>query len=144
MFELVAILYRMNARLRAALVPMLRERGFSSSELLVLLTVLERGSFRPTELAKEAGVSASTFTGIVDRLVGKGLLVRETDPGDRRSIMVRGTPALLDKTKELKQECDAVIAQMLRNVPPELLEQTLSGLREVYEWVAADGEPTAL
>lgn len=60
------------------------------------------GSERSTmgDLADSLGVSVSTLTGIVDRLVDHGLVVRENDPHDRRVVVGRLTPegaALVDQ-----------------------------------------------
>lgn len=44
------------------------------------------------ELAESLGVSVSTLTGIVDRLVDHGLVTRENDPNDRRVVVGRLTP----------------------------------------------------
>jgi DNA-binding MarR family transcriptional regulator len=45
------------------------------------------------ELAEHLGVTASTMSLSVDRLVGGGWIRRERDPGDGRRIRLRLTPA---------------------------------------------------
>jgi DNA-binding MarR family transcriptional regulator len=47
-----------------------------------------------TELATVIGVPASTITGILDRLVEQGFLLRNQDPNDRRSVCMTATPKL--------------------------------------------------
>lgn len=56
---------------------------------LVLVYGSESGSQRMGHLAASLGVAMSTATGIVDRLVEQGLLVRQEDPEDRRLVVVR-------------------------------------------------------
>lgn len=46
-----------------------------------------------SELAEALGTGVSTITGIFDRLVEHGLVVREEDPHDRRVVVGRLTPA---------------------------------------------------
>lgn len=58
---------------------------------LILVYGSQSGSMRMGQLAVALGVALSTATGIVDRLVENGLLWREEDPEDRRSIVVRLT-----------------------------------------------------
>ena len=45
------------------------------------------------ELASRLGIGVSAATGLVDRLVGRGALERESDPADRRVVRVRMSPA---------------------------------------------------
>lgn len=145
MLEFMALIHRLQVLLNKAFLPMLKEKNLSATELLVLVKVINTGFFRPTELAKLAGIPASTFTGIIDRLEGRGLLVREMDPSDRRSLVVKGTPALLEAAAEVKGEYEAKLVDLFQNVPAELLEQTLSGLKEIYGLITedADGAPPA-
>lgn len=42
-----------------------------------------------SELASSLGVTLATATGVVDRLVEKGYVVREGLPGDRRVVLCR-------------------------------------------------------
>jgi DNA-binding MarR family transcriptional regulator len=45
------------------------------------------------ELASRLGIGVSAATGLVDRLVERGALERESDPADRRVVRVRISPA---------------------------------------------------
>lgn len=58
---------------------------------LLVLYGMDRASMG--ELAVALGVGVSTLTGIVDRLVDHGLVVREEDQRDRRVVVGRLTPA---------------------------------------------------
>ena len=51
--------------------------------------LVERGACRMRELAAALRVDASTATRMVGRLVDQGLVERETDPDDARSVRVR-------------------------------------------------------
>jgi DNA-binding MarR family transcriptional regulator len=46
-----------------------------------------------SELASRLGVGVSAATGLVDRLVERGVLERDSDPADRRVVRVRMSPA---------------------------------------------------
>jgi DNA-binding MarR family transcriptional regulator len=58
---------------------------------LILVYGSETRSLRMGQLASALGVALSTATGIVDRMVEQGLLVRQEDPVDRRLVVVRLT-----------------------------------------------------
>lgn len=47
----------------------------------------------PGALVRETGVTSGTMTNRVDRLVSRGLVRRDSDPDDRRSVRVELTPA---------------------------------------------------
>ena len=60
-----------------------------------LMAQLERhaGGLRMNELSQRLMVTGGNVTGITDQLESEGLVVRESDPADRRSYAVRLTPA---------------------------------------------------
>jgi DNA-binding MarR family transcriptional regulator len=53
-----------------------------------------------SQMARALGMTPSTATGVVDRLVAQGLVRRLVDPGDRRVVLLQATPegsALLER-----------------------------------------------
>lgn len=69
--------------------------GLPSSQYQALLAIKGHpGRARMTvgELARELGVANHTASGLVERLVGKGLLARLPDEQDRRRILLALTP----------------------------------------------------
>jgi DNA-binding MarR family transcriptional regulator len=53
-----------------------------------------------SQIARALGMTPSTATGVVDRLVAQGLVRRLEDPGDRRVVLLAATPegaALLER-----------------------------------------------
>jgi len=70
-------------------------------KVLYLLYSSGRRSMRP--LAEGLGVALPTLTPIVDRLVERGLVERETDPQDRRLVVCRLTPQGADTVERLQQ-----------------------------------------
>ena len=70
--------------------------------VLMLLSVV--GEARMSDLAHKLGISLSTLSSLVDRLVEAGLAHRRDDPRDRRSVLVSLAPAgtqMLDQFQEL-------------------------------------------
>lgn len=67
------------------------EVDLTMSQVKVLFLVYAAESASMGQLAGSLGVTLSTVTGIVDRLVEHGLLVREEDPHDRRLVVCRLT-----------------------------------------------------
>ena len=100
--QLLEVLARVYRRIVRRLSPLFQEKGLSPTEAMVLWGVYRRGSLRATELAGELGIPPSTFTGVFDRLVEKGLLRRVPDPEDKRGVRVEPTPALFPFMEEMK------------------------------------------
>jgi len=79
-------------------------------------------------LAKHMGVTASTMSLTVDRLVRGGHVVREKDPEDRRRVCLRLTPAGL-RIKNMQKVLDPErVHAMLAELSPEDREAGLRGL----------------
>ncbi len=66
----------------------------------VLMVVGYGGGCTMSELASRLGIGVSAATGLVDRLVERGVLEREPDPADRRVVRVRMSPAGLRAAQE--------------------------------------------
>jgi DNA-binding MarR family transcriptional regulator len=64
----------------------------SRQELIALRLLGFHGRRTMTKLAEEAGVAPATMTGIVEKLVTRGLLVRQRRTDDRRVVEVTLTP----------------------------------------------------
>lgn len=76
----------------------LADHGVSQGRFIVLLLLL-RSQMRnngsglgPSELARQAGVTPATMTGLMNGLQRDGLIERLDHRGDRRKIIVRLTP----------------------------------------------------
>lgn len=65
----------------------------SMAQLSMLRIVEEHGVVRPVDLAHHAGLSASSVTGLLDRLEAGGLVQRLRRQEDRREVEVRLTDA---------------------------------------------------
>ncbi len=64
----------------------------STPQLKVVLLLLVQGPSRMSVIASALGVSLATGTGVVDRLVERGIVVRQGDPEDRRVVLCRLSP----------------------------------------------------
>lgn len=79
-----------------------------------------------SEIVHRLGVSLSTVSGLVDRLVDHGLAARRDDPADRRQVVVALTPAgaeFIDRFRELN-------ARQLRGLLAVLDDHDLALVRD--------------
>jgi DNA-binding MarR family transcriptional regulator len=92
--QLIELLYQINRRIWKLFAPLFKKEQLSMTEVFVLSIMNKKKTSRVTELATVIGVPASTLTGILDRLVEHGFLLRNPDPSDRRSVCMTATAKL--------------------------------------------------
>jgi len=84
-------------------------------------------------LARESGVTRSTMTGIIDTLEKDGMVVREADAHDRRTVHVRLTELGCDKLEAMRPgyfQCVTHIASPLNARERKELVRLLQKIQE--------------
>ncbi|MGZ8527941.1 MAG: MarR family winged helix-turn-helix transcriptional regulator [Candidatus Limnocylindrales bacterium] len=115
--------------------------GLTMSQAKVLYLVQVVGTLRMSELATRLGVTLSTTSGLVERLVEAGLVVRRDDPADRRQVILSLTDAavgLLDRMRELNA---GHMRRMLAHVSEAdlaVIERSIHVLAEATERMQAE------
>jgi DNA-binding MarR family transcriptional regulator len=64
----------------------------TAGQLRALLLLYTNGPTRMSDISSALGVSMATATGVIDRMVERGIVVRESDPNDRRIVLCRMSP----------------------------------------------------
>ena len=98
--------------------------GVTGARLSALSVLVYGGVQTSSELARREGVAAPTMTPIVDALVRDGLVVRESQPGDRRVSRLTATPA----GRELMERGRA---RRIRNLADELRRLSSADLQRL-------------
>jgi len=98
---LIEYVLKVEERVFRAMHPIIPKEWLSVNltmpQLKILLLLFTDGPARMGFLTSSLGVSMATTTGIVDRMVERGLIVRESDPEDRRVVVCK----LSEKGREL-------------------------------------------
>jgi DNA-binding MarR family transcriptional regulator len=87
------------------------------AQMRVLMLLSAIGEARMSDIAHQLGITPSTLSSLVDRLVEAGLATRKDDPRDRRSVVVALAPAgmrMLDQFNELGA---GALRSLLEQVP---------------------------
>lgn len=109
---LIGRLTRVSQGLATEIQRVFAEHDLRTGEFDVLATLVRSGSgprgLTAGELTEGAMVTSGAITNRLDRLVAKGLITRETDPANRRSVRVALTPAG-------RQRADEALAAHLEN-----------------------------
>jgi DNA-binding MarR family transcriptional regulator len=103
-----------------------------------------------SELVARLGVTLPTVSGVVDRLVERGLIARRSNPSDRRRVFVGITPAgvdLLDRFRDLNARQLRDLLGVLDDADLDQVRAYLAALDRGISRLAAAGRlpmPTAL
>lgn len=91
------------------------------------------------EIAERLGITRGAVSQIVERLVQKGPLIRVPDPDDRRSVRITLSPEGLERHERLNASFEALVLEMLRDIPPEkvrVFEEVLDHLIAAKEKIS--------
>jgi DNA-binding MarR family transcriptional regulator len=114
----------------------LSERG------IFILELVNAGLDRPSRLIEYFDVLPSTITFETDKLVAAGLLVRDSDPNDRRVVRLNLTPAGRVVHRETTKVINAMLRPRLAALSPEELAQFLATFHKIVDPLYAS-EPAA-
>ena len=93
------------------------------AQLRVLLVLQSSGASRMSDIASILDVALPTATGIVDKLVKKDLVIRETDPQDRRLVICRLSNTGQDLINRLWTSGQFQMERLLNGLNEEELEK---------------------
>ena len=114
------------------------EIDLTTSQLKVLFLLYAVESASMGQLAGSLGVTLSTVTGIIDRLVEHGMVVREEDPHDRRLVVCRLTRDGAAIAERLNDAGNSRLAAVLDRLSLAQLRCVVDGLQLLTETVRAE------
>jgi DNA-binding MarR family transcriptional regulator len=100
----------------------------STSQREVLLLVGKRAGRSVAEIADELGLAPNSVSTIVTQLVGAGLLVRETDPQDRRVGRLSLTAPAQEALDAARARRRGVLHEALDRLSPRQLADLAAGI----------------
>ncbi len=105
------------------------EVDLTMSQVKILFLLYSEGPASMGQLAASLGVTLPTVTGIIDRLVEHGLVLREEHPHDRRLVVSRLTPRGSATAERLHQAGRTRLASVLDSLSVDELQQVVTGLQ---------------
>ena len=122
--EIAGVLGRAGADFVTEVTPVMWRHGLTEAvDRYALVHIADRGQVRPAQLADELLLTAAGTSSLLERLEGRGLLVREsgTVVGDGRGVLVRLTPVGTETVNAFLQ-----VFLRHRDALTEALERTLA------------------
>lgn len=108
-------------------------------QILVLRVLFQHPNIGLNELAERLQLGNSTMSGVVDRLVSAGLVVRERSQEDRRSLTMRLTSEGEKKQNEAFGD-DSLLVKRLSKIL-EIPEEDLEHLLRIHEQIMEKLQP---
>lgn len=107
------------------------EQTFSFSQVMVLAALLQQRELKMTGLANSLGLSKANATGLVDRLVKRGMVVRHRPEEDRRVVYVSLTPEGRNAARRLVAQQRQGLLAMMKRIPGKDLALFIDTLERV-------------
>ncbi|MDY6916720.1 MAG: MarR family transcriptional regulator [Chloroflexota bacterium] len=102
-------------------------------QLKVVLLLFLNGQMRMSDIASALGVSLATATGVVDRLVDRGIILRENDASDRRVVLCRLSEKGQSLTDVLWQSARERARELLLAMTPSRLQLVNEALEALLQ-----------
>src|SRR5436190_4615549 len=95
--------------------------GLSESDIDALELLIDTGASTAGRLAEVMGLTTGAVTRVVDRLEQAGYVKRETDPADRRRVVIEIVPERVATIETLLASLERAAAREVERYSPEQL-----------------------
>lgn len=124
------LLRRCHSRARAVFEDLVgRHTGLSKQQVALLLSVAHNPANTHAQLSHETGFDRNTLADTLDRLIAKGLVVRNRSALDGRAYEIHLTEAGRKQLEDLIPLSVAVQEEIIRPIPKELRAQFIHCLQ---------------
>jgi MarR family transcriptional regulator, organic hydroperoxide resistance regulator len=113
------------------------EIGITGPQRLVLRVVGQYPDLSAKDLAHIVRLHPSTITGVLQRLVSRGLLERQRDPVDTRRIRLRLKPPAVRYTTRSRGTVESAVREALKRAGPANVRAASKVLTEVAARLSA-------
>jgi DNA-binding MarR family transcriptional regulator len=137
--DFMRLLWRIEHGLQSRSKQMEAAIGITGPQRLVLRIVDQFPGLSAGALADIVRLHPSTITGIVQRLVDKGLLARTADRADRRRIQLRVQRKARPFTRRSPTTIELAVSQALARVPRDHISHTRSVLTAIARALDSGG-----
>jgi DNA-binding MarR family transcriptional regulator len=118
--------------------------GITGPQLICLVTLCDDGAMTSAELSRRVFVSASTITGIIDRLEKRGYVERKRDEIDRRRVLLQPTSNGFKLAYRAPSPIQDQLVERLRELPEleqAAISMSLQRIVDLMEARSLDASP---
>ncbi|WP_425806432.1 MarR family winged helix-turn-helix transcriptional regulator [Desulfitobacterium sp. Sab5] len=117
-----------------------RQFGFTGPQIILILALSKKPYATLNELSKCIGLSKSTVSGIVNRLVGRGVVIREIPENNRRIVRLSLSPEFA-KNNVIKELMEKYIMDTLKDADEKDLKKIITGLETLCALLSQNDDP---
>ena len=103
------------------------------SAIAVLVQLMNGETKTLKELSHDVGLANSTTSGIVDKLVEEGYVIRVQDEDDRRRVMISATDKALKYSQEFEEKYKKYVHELLKSADPNDYKIIIAGFSKFHE-----------
>ena len=111
--------------------------GITLSQSYTIVEIGRAGTMSVNLLTEILGVDKSTVSKSVDKLVNSGILMRDTDPEDRRSVILCLSDKGQSVFEEVEKRTTAYFAEVVADIPDDKREQIIESLQYLVQAIKA-------
>lgn len=115
--------------------------GVSFAQCHAIVEIGKAGTISLNDLADMLGLDKSTMSRTINNLVNNEMVVRETDPDDRRYIQIKLTEAGERSYREIEAGMAGYFRQIYQAIPEMKREQVIESLEILFEALEITGCP---
>jgi DNA-binding MarR family transcriptional regulator len=119
-----------------------RQHGLTIPQLWVIFQLHKKPYQNLFELSKTIGLSKSTVSGIVSRLVARGIVIREIPEDNRRTVKLSLAPQFV-KINDLLKLRNEFFIEIVADATTEELASIIVGLETLASLMNSLNKPTA-
>jgi len=108
-----------------------RQYGFTGPQIGLIIGLYKNPFITLNEMSECLGLSKSTVSGIVERLVGQGVVIREIPENNRRIVRLSLSPEF-QKNNVLQELINQYITDTIKGASEEEIEKIISGLEILH------------
>jgi MarR family transcriptional regulator, organic hydroperoxide resistance regulator len=118
-----------------------KQYGFTGPQIGLILGLSKHPYSTLNELSECIGLSKSTVSGIVSRLVAQGVVVREIPENNRRIVRLSLSPEF-QENNVIKELLTKYISDSLKEAKEEDLEKIIMGLELLLDLLTKGSDPS--
>lgn len=118
-------------------------KEITMAQLHTIMSIYNRGEVSMTELSDLTNVSPPSASVMVDRLVEKGILVREHSERDRRKVMVKISPKAVKGIQQIEEGILQSFADLVDDIGPETAKKWCEVIEKVKRVLDKEGSRTS-
>jgi MarR family transcriptional regulator, organic hydroperoxide resistance regulator len=111
-----------------------KQYGFSGSQLILISTINKNPGINLQDLSKKIYLSNSTVSGMIDRMVSQGHVIREIPEDNRRTVKLYLSKDFLNKF-DIEEIRSSYLSNIAMDASAEELKEIINGLEKFHELI---------